>query len=393
LEEDHLNGPGLFYNFDMSSYVPKLMQDIADAQNPNGLVPSIAPEYVVFDGGFIDSPEWGATVVILPWMYYDYYGDNTLIKKFYPNMKRYVDYLTTKSDSGIVSHGLGDWYDYGKHSAGRSRNSPINLSATSHYYYCIDYLVRSAKMIGNKADITFYENLQAFVKEAYNRKFFHPETKQYGTASQYSNAVSLFMNLVDSENRDAVLNNLVADVRNNGNRLTTGDVGNRYLFQALARNNRNDVMYDLSNHYEAPGYGFQLQFGATTLTEQWDPRKGSSWNHFMMGQIDEWFYYSLAGIQADTKNPGFKHFFIQPTPVGDLKSVKATHQTLYGTIQVEWNLNGNAFQLMVKIPGNTTSTVVIPFNVSSVLVNGKKQKVKNNSFLLPSGDYRIDALK
>ena len=36
------------------------------------------------------------------------------------------------------------------------------------------------------------------------------------------------------------------------------------------------------NHEEAPGYGFQLKFGATTLTEQWDPRQGSSWNHFMM---------------------------------------------------------------------------------------------------------------
>ena len=55
-----------------------------------------------------------------------------------------------------------------------------------------------------------------------------------------------------------------------------------------------------------PGHGFQLKFGATTLTEQWDPRQGSSWNHFMMGQIDEWFFNSLAGIRTVEGKPGMK---------------------------------------------------------------------------------------
>jgi hypothetical protein len=68
----------------------------------------------------------------------------------------------------------------------------------------------------------------------------------------------------------------------------------------------------MHNHYDAPGYGFQIKFGLTTLTEQWDPRKGNSWNHFMLGQIEEWFYQSLAGIMSDPEKPGFKHFFIQP---------------------------------------------------------------------------------
>ena len=85
-----------------------------------------------------------------------------------------------------------------------------------------------------------------------------------------------------------------------GNRLTTGDVGNRYLIQTLARNGEHELIYKMFNHEEAPGYGFQLKFGATTLTEQWDPRQGSSWNHFMMGQIDEWFFNSLVGIRPST---------------------------------------------------------------------------------------------
>ena len=61
--------------------------------------------------------------------------------------------------------------------------------------------------------------------------------------------------------RPQVLQNLVKDIKAHGNRLTTGDVGNRYLFQTLARNGLNELMYTMHNHEEAPGYGFQLKFG------------------------------------------------------------------------------------------------------------------------------------
>lgn len=88
--------------------------------------------------------------------------------------------------------------------------------------------------------------------------------------------------MVPADDRQAVLDNLVADIKRHGNRLTTGDVGNRYLFQTLARNGLNELMYTMHNHEESRLW-FPAEFGATTLTEQWDPRQGSSWNHFMIG--------------------------------------------------------------------------------------------------------------
>lgn len=54
------------YNYDASSLALKIVEDIAAAQLPGGLVPDIAPEYVVFDGGFRDSPEWGSALLQLP---------------------------------------------------------------------------------------------------------------------------------------------------------------------------------------------------------------------------------------------------------------------------------------------------------------------------------------
>lgn len=371
LEETHLNGPGLLYNWDLTQFFPKVMQDIKDAQRDGGLVPSIVPEYVIFGDDFSDSPEWGGAAVIVPWMYYQFYGDSTLIEQYYNVMKQYVDYLTLKSTGHIVSHGLGDWYDYGEHRAGFSMNSPIEISATAHYYYVTHLFAKAAKMFSKADDEKKYTILSENIRKAFNDKFLDKKTMQYGSGSQFCNAVALFMGIVEPQNKAVVLQNLKADIQKRGNRLTTGDVGNRYLFQALALNGENELMYLMNNHTGTPGYGFQIQFGVTTLTEQWDPRKGASWNHFMMGQIDEWFFHSLAGIVPST--PGFKEFTIQPQPIGDLTWVKANHETLYGNIAVSWKWENGVFYLSVDVPVNTSAMVILPDvnNTKKIVGSGK----------------------
>ncbi|EIY87108.1 hypothetical protein HMPREF1074_01479 [Bacteroides xylanisolvens CL03T12C04] len=376
LEQVHLNGPGLLYNYDLTAYAPQIMQNMADAQHSNGAMPTTAPEYVIFEGpgmdAFAESPEWGGSLVIFPFMYYETYGDDSLIKKYYPNMRRYVDYLKTRADKGILSFGLGDWYDYGDFRAGFSRNTPVPLVATAHYYMTVMYLVQAARMVSNDFDIRYYTSLAQDIMVAFNKCFLHKDTAQYGTGSQCSNALPLFLQMTqdadeqgnyrpDTDLNEKVFANLIKDVEAHGNRLTTGDVGNRYLIQTLVRNGEHELIYKMFNHEEAPGYGFQLKFGATTLTEQWDPRQGSSWNHFMMGQIDEWFFNSLVGIRpSTTTKQGYQKFIIAPQPVGDLKYVKASYETLYGTINVDWTCENGTFTLNVSVPVNTTAVVYLP---------------------------------
>lgn len=406
LEQVHLNGPGLFYNYNMTQLIPKTLQDIDDAQWNNGLVPSITPEYITFTAymDFSDSPEWGSASVVSPWMYYEYYGDSTYIVKYFDVMKRYVDYLSSRADSFIVSHGLGDWYDYGEHPAGYSRNSPIAISATSHYYLVTMLTEKAAKMVGVESDQKKYGELRENIRKAYNKKFFNPETKQYATGSQFSNAVSLYLGLVEPQYKNAVMDNLIADIVNRGYRLTTGDIGNRYLFQELARNGKNEVMYKMHNHYDIPGYGFQVKYGQTTLTEQWDPRRGNSGNHFMLGQIEEWFYRTLGGIKADDNYPGFQRFVISPVFVGDMTYAKASYRSLYGDIRVDWKKDDKLFTLKISIPVNTSVHVVLPVDKkSTITVNNvsarKNKEVKylkkydedNPTYLIGSGEYVFTA--
>lgn len=361
LEETHLNGPVLLYNWDLTQFFPKIMQDIRDGQQQGGMVPAIVPEYVVFDeslDNFRDSPEWGIACILVPWMYYRFYGDSLLIKNYFDVMEGYVAHLSSRSKQFILSHGLGDWYDYGKQRAGFSQNSPVEVSATAHYYYAAYWTAKAAHLLHKSSEEKKYGKLAKHIRQAFNSRFFNRKTKQYANGSQFCNAVALYMDIVEPADKPAVLENLKADVRSHGNRLTTGDVGNRYLFQALALNEESGLMYQMHNHEDVPGYGFQLKFGATTLTEQWDPRQGASWNHFMMGQIDEWFFRSLAGIEP--VSPGFQNFIVRPQVVGDLSYVKASHETLYGTITVEWKKEKERFLLSVIVPVNTQATVILP---------------------------------
>ncbi len=363
LEQVHLNGPGLLYNYNLTSYLPKVMRDIADSQRPDGMIPTTAPNYVIFEGpgmdAFHDSPEWSITVVMAPFMYYETYGDDSLIRTYYPAMRRWVDYLTSRSEGHLIDFGLGDWYDYGDFRAGFSRNTPVGLVASAHYYMGASYLAKAAEMVGNDYDAAYYHSLAEQICQAFNARYLDPATNQYGTASQCSNALPLFLEMVPKEHREAVLKNLVADIEAHGTRLTTGDVGNRYLFQTLARNGLNELMYRMHNHWEAPGYGFQLKYGATTLTEQWDPRQGSSWNHFMMGQIDEWLFRSLVGMQPDTEGKGYQALTIAPQAVEKGLWVKASYESLYGPITVEWD-NRNDFELRVALPTNCRADIVMP---------------------------------
>lgn len=367
LEQDHLCGPSLLYNYDMTRYAPKVIRDITDTQKQNGMVPTTAPQYISFGNLFDDSPEWGSTLIILPFMYYDQYGDSTLITDNYEPMRRYVDYLTSRADNGIVSHGLGDWYDYGPWRAGFSKNTPVPLVATAHYIFDIQLLVRAAEMTGRKVDVKKYSALLKEVTDDFNREFYKPDSCTYGTGSQTSNALPLYLGLT-GKNKQAVMQSLINDIKEHGNRLTTGDVGNRYLFQTLALNGQNELLYTMLNHYETPGYGFQLRHGATTLTEQWDPRQGSSWNHFMMGQIDEWLFKTLAGIQNQPGTHGLRHLLIAPTLVGDLQYVKASTASLYGKISVHCTRT----RLDVEIPVGSDATIVLP--------NGDRKQVGSGRY-------------
>jgi len=398
LEQTHLNGPALRYNFDLQALFAKVTDDIADGQLANGFVPNIAPEYVVFGSGpndvsnpFRNSPEWGSSYLLVPWQQYEFDGDLRILRKHYEGMKRYTDFLASQAKGGILDTGLGDWYDIGPNPPGYAQLTPKALTATAFLYTDTLIIARTAALLGKRDDADAYSAKAAAVRSAFNIHFLNPSTGDYSTGSQCANSVPYVMGLVEPEHRQTVLNAIVRNVSAKG--LTAGDVGYRYLLQALAEGGRSDVIYAMNNQSTRPGYGYQLAHGATSLTEAWDARPESSQDHFMLGQIMEWFYRDLAGIQDDPEGPGFAKIVIRPTPCGGLTWVKATYRSVHGAISSAWRRQGAALTMEVSIPPNTSATVFVPCadRHSATEAFGETQPSRNGSaeFHLGSGHYRF----
>ena len=383
LEQYHLNGPSLRYEFDLASLFTKGMNDMADCQLTNGLVPDIAPEYVVFNGGFRDSPEWGSACVMVPYQQYLFEGDIELLRCYFGVMEAYVGYLGSTASNHIVSHGLGDWYDIGPNPPGYAQLTPIPLTATAFYYYDTKVLSAAARLLGDEAKARKYAASAELIKAAFNREFFRPEAGTYAQGAQAGNAIALVMDLAPQESRAAVLESIVRDVRNRGNALTAGDVGYRYLLRALAEGGRSDVIFDMNNQSEKPGYGYQLARGATSLTEAWDARPQSSHNHFMLGQIMEWFYHDLAGIQPSLEAPGFKRVVIKPSMPGDISWAQASYDSPYGKISSRWERQNGRVSMDVVIPPNATAEIHVPAKDANAVTEGGKpaRKVKGLKWL------------
>lgn len=360
LEQYHLNGPSLRYETDLTRLFAKTFADMAHAQDADGLVPDIAPEYVVFAGGFRDSPEWGAAIILAAWQHYVWTGDDTPLRDNYAAMQRYVGYLDTRAANHLLSHGLGDWYDVGPRPPGRAQLTPVALTATAIYFECVSRLAAIAAHLGETGDGARYGAQAAAVAAAFNAEFFHPESARYATGSQTAQAMPLVLGLVPAGARAAVLEQLVRDIEQRGHAVTAGDVGYRYVLRALADGGRSDVIFAMNNQSEKPGYGYQLARGATSLTEAWNADPRSSQNHFMLGHIIEWFYGDLAGIAPDPRAPGFRNIIVRPQPVEGVAHARARLETPRGPAEVSWSIEAGRFLLEIEVPPNATAEVHLP---------------------------------
>ena len=369
LEQDWLNGEALVYNYDARSMIEQTMQNIVDAQHEDGSMPEIAPEYTIFTGSwakpFQESPEWGGAIIALPMLYWLHYGDISLAREYYEPMKRYINYLASQDSAYILKMGLGDWYDYGPGRAGFSQNTPMPLVATAHYYQWMCYMYVLAKQLGHKDEANSFNQRAEDIRQAFNREFYDAKRKIYGTGSQCSLALPLYLKLVPEKDFDAVLQNLVKDIHQHGDRLTTGDVGNRYLFYTLAQNGHRELLYKILNHYDVPGYGYQIKKGQTTLTEQWNPDHGASMNHFMMAHIENLLIPDLLGIQRHGDL-----IEIAPHPVGDLTWCKGSTMSANGMVSVSWRIKKDKFLMDIEIPEGGFADVYMPFSDHAESVHG-----------------------
>jgi alpha-L-rhamnosidase len=394
LEESYLMGPSVMFDFDVPALYAKIARDMAESQLPNGLVPDTAPEYAVFDGkynAFRDAPAWGSASILASWEAYRRYGELQILRDNYQTFERYAAYLGSRAEGHIVSYGLGDWYDLGPKPPGYAQLTPIALTSSATYYRDLVTLSQISIALGETQKAEEYAALARKVKEAFNQKFFHPATDSYATGSQTSNAMPLALGMAPATARADLLKNIIRNIRSHGNEMTTGEVGFPSLLRVLRDANRSDVIFAMNSRTTAPGYGYILKTGATTLTESWTANRRASQNHFMLGRLEDWFYKGLAGISQAPGSIGYKNIVIKPQPAGNLTWCRADYKSARGEIRSEWSAKDDNFILDVTLPPNTSDHVYIPTkNADKVTESGRPAaKASGVQFLRVKDGYAV----
>ncbi len=394
LEQNHLNGPALRYEWRLDRLAAKNVRDMADAQTPEGLIPNIAPEYTVFKGNYRAAAEWGGSFILVPWQQYLFTGDDSLLREQYPAMARYFAYLETRAAAGVLQEGLGDWYDVTLEKPGRANLTPGPITATAHFYQNAEILAKIAEHLGRVDDAKTYRARAAEIRAVFNREFFKPGSPElYGTGSQTSISLPLALGLAPPESRAAATDALLREITTRGH-FSTGAIGTRYLFRTLTDAGRSDLIYRTITNPDIPGYARQLQLGATSLAESWGAWTGASQNHFFLGFVTEWLYRDLAGMAPDEAEPGFKRILIRPHPVTGLDWVEAEHKSPHGRVAVRWARQPGLFRLDVTIPANTSAIVYLPAGISDrVSVDDTAHAIEQGRegdravFAIASGSY------
>jgi len=377
-------------------------QDMADAQRPNGSIPDVAPGYWPI---YSDNVTWPSSAIIIPSALERQFGDAASIGKNYESAKLWIEHMLTQATNNLISRdSYGDWCVPPEepsliHSKDPARQTDKALLATSYFYYDLCLMEKYATKLGKTADAARWKQLADNFKTAFNEKFLDREKGQYSNGTQTSCVLPLAFGLVPDDMKAQIFAHLVAKIENDTHgHIGTGLIGGQYLNRVLSDNGRADLCYTIASQKDYPSWGYMVEQGATTIWELWngntaDPTMNSG-NHVMLiGDLVVWFYEYLAGIAPDDAQPGFKHSIMHPHPVGDLKFVKASHNSPYGTITSAWRRDGNRFDWRIEIPANTTATVSVPAtSAEKVEASGVKPTRFENGlavFEIGSGKYHF----
>ncbi len=380
--------PATVYCNDVQTYFAKIMHDVRDAQRVSGLCPDIAPNWfhnknAGSAGKFDDSPAWGSSAFICPWIMYQTYGDKKILSDNYETMKKYIAYLKSKEANGLVTYGLGDWMS--------PAGDDVRNIEGAVYVYDMGLMRDIASVLGKTDDASAYAQDYTRVRDAYNRAYFDPPSKSYHPVKQANEALPLAFGIVPEGEVEAVRQALVEDIahpQEDGSpssgrvgdfgpvvpdHVTTGDVATSALWEALGDAGQGTLVQTMIMQETSPSYMYMINHGATTIAENWYYEKTRSFNHDMYAGILAYLYRNVGGISA--LKPGYEVIQIKPClPLG-LNSASVTYDSVRGSIETSWRIEGKEFTLKVRIPANASAVVSVPtLDPKSVREGGQMAK-------------------
>lgn len=158
--------------------------------------------------------------------------------------------------------------------------------------------------------------------------------------------------------------------------------------------------YQMLLQEEYPSLLYLIGQGATTT---WENPKGyirqengyflyGSLNHYANGAPAAWLYTDVLGIKSDAEHPGYRHFYLEPKPGGNLDFAEGSYISPYGKIAVRWEKTGSGYHYFVQIPANTTATLTLQGHPQSGSQDGTQTNLQEGEVFrqeLVSGVYEF----
>jgi alpha-L-rhamnosidase len=364
----------------------KWLRDLAVSQLPDGQVPHVVPD-VLNDvserderiTGNAGATAWADAAVGIPWYLYIFFGDKNILDEQYLSMKKWVDYIQSVAQDGIlfnVGFHFGDWVALDAKEGSYFGATPNDLTATAFYAYSADILAKTAALLGKEEDAGKYAVLRRKIGEAYKNEFFTPNGRLVAR-TQTAHILSLAFDLTPPDFKKRTINTLIELIAEQNNHLTTGFLGTPYICQVLSDNGYADLAYELLLKEDFPSWLYQVTKGATTIWEHWDGLKpdGSMWdpnmnsfNHYAYGAVCDWVFRAVGGLDTDYEKIAFKRAILRPILASDaITWAQTSYESVYGLITLRWEKKNGNVQIDVTIPPNTTAILTLPGSKARII--------------------------
>ena len=360
--------PTACFNVDAAAFYTKWLKDLALDQGENGKVGDVIPD--VLDGGG-GHTGWADAAIVVPWTVYLNYGDKRVLEIQYESMKAWIGYMRDRAGENYLWQGdwhFGDWLSFDASSpAYMGAYTETDLIASAYFAYSSALMSKIAGILGNSEDAKEYRELAAKIKAAFIKEFVTPNGRLV-SHTQTAYTLALAMDILPESYRKLAAENLNRNVKRFGH-ITTGFLGTPLISQALTAYGYLDTAYMLLKRKKYPSWLYPITMGATTIWERWDGIKPdstfqdagmNSFNHYAYGAIGKWLYSTVAGIEIDEENPGYKNIIFKPNPGGGLTHAKAEINTMYGLAFSSWEIKGDLIVLNILVPANTMADVYLP---------------------------------
>ena len=260
---------------------------------------------------------WSDSAVLLPYWFYQTYGNTRVASRFYADMADHLQYYAATAVNYIGQSGsYGDWLAV-------DNSTPGNLVSTAFYAGCASELSQMAQALGNTADAATYAQLFTNICLAFQTNFVAADGT-VGSGSESGYVLALYFNLLTPSQRTLAASKLAEAIEAQNGYISTGMVTTHWLLPTLTSIGRSDLAYQLLANTNYPSWGFWIDLGATTMWEQWNGMNANgtpnvncygypmdSFDHANFGTCAEWFYRGILGI--DLLQPRFPENTCQST--------------------------------------------------------------------------------